>query len=470
MKIGTLLFTACIFFVCLIPQTSQPCTTFCLDHDNQPVFGRNFDWYIGDALVITNKRNVSKTALVNPEETDSGQPVSWTSQFGSVTFNMLCRELPMGGINEASLVVELMMLRETEYPEPDSRPYISSLQWIQYQLDNFSTVEQVIASDSQLRIRGVPGDYGSHYLVSDKMGNCASIEFIDGKPVYHISETMPVKTLANSTYTESIAFLYEHTGWGGDLPLPQSESSLDRFVRAADMVREYGPEISESAVDYAFDILSNVAQSSMVVSTQWSIVYDAQNLRIYFQTLENEHLRYVDLSSFDFSCNTPVKVLDINAALSGDVSNNFIDYTYEINRDQIEKGSPGISDEGLDFLANYPETTVCIELDCFIATAAYGSMMEPHVKILREFRDRFLLENNAGKAFVRLYTACSPPLADFIAGHDTLRAAVRLGLLPIVGVSWAALKVGPRPVLVFILLLLALTSTTTAVVLRKRRL
>lgn len=470
MKISTLLFTACFFFVCLFPRAGQPCTTFCLDKGDQPVFGRNFDWSIGDALVITNKRNVSKTAMVNNEETGISQPVSWTSQFGSVTFNYVCRELPMGGMNEAGLVVECMILFATEYPAPDSRPYIGSLQWMQYQLDNFSTVEQVIASDSQLRIRGIPDDPGIHFLVSDKMGNCASIEFIDGKLVYHIGETMPVKTLTNSIYANSVAFLYEHSGWGGDLPLPQNEGSFDRFVRAADMVRNYDLETSGSAVEYAFDVLANVAQRSTTTPTQWSIVYDIQNLRIYFRTLENEQIRYLNFSSFEFSCITPVKVLDANADLSGDVSSNFIDYTYEINRDQIEKGSPDISDEGLDFLAEYPETTVCTAVDCFIASAAYGSMMEPQVKVLREFRDRFLLDNRPGKFFIHLYNTCSPPLANFIAGHDSLRAAVRLGLLPIVCVSWITLKLGPLPALLFILVLLALISTTTAILFRKMRL
>ena len=88
---------------------------------------------------------------------------------------------------------------------------------------------------------------------------------------------------------------------------------------------------------------------------------------------------------------------------------------------------------------------------CFIATAAYGSLMEPHVKILRDFRDRFLLANAFGKGFVRLYYTYSPPLADFIAKHDALRAIVRVGLLPIVGLSWVALKFGPLVTLVFFL-------------------
>jgi len=36
---------------------------------------------------------------------------------------------------------------------------------------------------------------------------------------------------------------------------------------------------------------------------------------------------------------------------------------------------------------------------CFIATAAYGSPLEPHVSLLRNFRDHFLLSNTVGKSF-----------------------------------------------------------------------
>jgi hypothetical protein len=80
---------------------------------------------------------------------------------------------------------------------------------------------------------------------------------------------------------------------------------------------------------------------------------------------------------------------------------------------------------------------------CFIATAAYGSPMQPHVIILREFRDRFLLTNSFGKAFVQLYYKYSPPMADFIAEHANMRAIVRVSLLPVVGMSRLAMKIGP---------------------------
>jgi len=79
---------------------------------------------------------------------------------------------------------------------------------------------------------------------------------------------------------------------------------------------------------------------------------------------------------------------------------------------------------------------------CFIATAAFGSLMEPHVKILRDFRDRFLITNIVGKSFVNLYYKYSPPIANVIKKYANLKVIVRVILFPVIGVSWMTLKIG----------------------------
>jgi PKD repeat protein len=119
----------------------------------------------------------------------------------------------------------------------------------------------------------------------------------------------------------------------------------------------------------------------------------------------------------------------------------------------VDVGAPAVADN-----SSVSGTTVASDGNgggCFIATAAYGSLLEPHVKILRDFRDRFLLGNTLGKIFVHLYYTYSPPVANFIAKHDSLRAMVRLSLLPVVGVSWVALKIGPVSTAALMLILIS---------------
>ena len=135
-----------------------------------------------------------------------------------------------------------------------------------------------------------------------------------------------------------------------------------------------------------------------------------------------------------------------------------------------------IVDPGAVALGSSTSSTTAISGDsgsggggCFIATAAYGTYLEPEVKLLRKFRDRFLLTNCLGQAFVKLYYEYSPPIADYIAKHDTLRAIVRWSLLPLVAVSWTALQIGPVATLALMTLLTALMGMGVAMLVKRRR-
>ena len=79
---------------------------------------------------------------------------------------------------------------------------------------------------------------------------------------------------------------------------------------------------------------------------------------------------------------------------------------------------------------------------CFVATAAYGTLLHPYVKVLRSFRDQYLINNVLGQTLVNLYYTYSPPVADYIAARPVVRGVVRVALLPVIGTSWLVLNIG----------------------------
>jgi hypothetical protein len=69
---------------------------------------------------------------------------------------------------------------------------------------------------------------------------------------------------------------------------------------------------------------------------------------------------------------------------------------------------------------------------CFIATAAYGSILANDVEALRSLRDRVLQSTVLGELAVETYYTFGPAAAGVIGESDLLRASARAVLAPIV--------------------------------------
>lgn len=191
--------------------------------------------------------------------------------------------------------------------------------------------------------------------------------------VYHTKSTMPVKAITNNTYESSISYINR-----GIPPNPGSNSSLERFYRAANMISDYNPDSSGNVIEYAFKVLDSVKQGTW---TKFQTVFDIKNRVIYFKSLQNQKQRFFYFNKFDFSCNSISRILDINSYLSGNVTDNFSDYTREANENLIntaweELGYSDIYQPALEIISCYPETFVCKEI-----TGSYEIKNQFHGKI-----------------------------------------------------------------------------------------
>jgi choloylglycine hydrolase len=313
-----------LIFILLIITDSVACVTFVLKNSNSLVFGWNYEFDAGSGFIIANKIGLLKTSFVPQNE----KPLSWISKYGSITFNQWGREFPSGGINDKGLVVVQTMYISTKYPDPDHRPSISELQWIQFQLDNFSTVQEIIDNDKFLRITN--NSIPLHYMICDKTGNIAVIEFIDGTMIYHAGNELLFPVLANDSYEDSLIELRKYQGFGATLEIPKNSTGpkSGNFIIATDNVKKY--DKIENMINYSFRTLS---MSSEPRRTQWTVVFDLKNMDIQFKSLDNNKIKIISLKDFDFACNSTAKMLDI----STDKADNFIYYNSSIDEDYINK-------------------------------------------------------------------------------------------------------------------------------------
>ncbi len=124
------------------------------------------------------------------------------------------------------------------------------------------------------------------------------------------------------------------------------------------------------------------------------------------------------------------------AAYQQENSSSTFAESFFLNDDvKIEYGEPVYSEES-NKISMQPEAIEAYpplpNEGCFIATAAWGYYSAKEVRVLRDFRDDYLLKTPVGRAFVRWYYHYGPYAADVIRQSEILKALVRWALYPLV--------------------------------------
>ncbi|MDO4640254.1 MAG: linear amide C-N hydrolase [Neisseria sp.] len=332
------------------------CTTYAINGSR--LFGQNYDFYFGHGYVVLNPSGINKFTLLDPMQ----KTLRWTSRYASLTFNQFGCEFPIGGMNEKGLVVAMMFDEDGDFPPKPLSSGLNELQWIQYQLDNFGSIEEVYANvESTLPFaQFMP----LHYSLADSTGRSLVMECVEGRPVIHQYQTYHVLTNTNHKKTIQAA----------QLPFIQPiaserDISVARYRLLAQALSSINDKVT---VQQAFHLLDKVAftnqsdnigyqwmtqQDTENSYTYWSIVYDLEQLTIYLKTRDKPELKVLSLQSIvDRYRNR--QMLDINTSATGDLTDKFSPFNLAWNQKMVEQSylsvASDLTPEIINRISRYP--------------------------------------------------------------------------------------------------------------------
>jgi choloylglycine hydrolase len=172
-----------------------------------------------------------------------------------------------------------------------------------------------------------------HLAMEDTTGDSAVVEYLDGKPVVHHGRQYQIMT-NDPPYDQQLELLQQqdYSKPSSDTTLPGNVKATDRFQRMA----YYGamlpePKNEREAVASALAMARNVSvpfgapyKGFGIYNTEYRTVMNLTKLRYYFELTTSPNVIWADLSKFDLTPGSPVKILNPdNIDLSGDVTEKF---------------------------------------------------------------------------------------------------------------------------------------------------
>jgi Penicillin V acylase and related amidases len=322
----------------LISVPAETCTRFLWDTKSQDVIvGRNMDWVddTGSNLWLF-PRGLTHNGLAGPNS------MKWTSKYGSVILSMYDIGT-VDGMNEKGFTTNVLYLTESHFGERNTKlPGLAVSLWAQYFLDNFETVSAAVDSMKknpfQVLTASVPTSAGMkdgtvHIAFSDKSGDSAVIEYINGQPqIYH---DRSYKVMTNSPpFGQQLTQLKQYKGFGGATELPGTTAAADRFVRAAYYAQHLPvPTNYRESIAGVLSVLRNTSQPfgtpdparPYISTTRWRTVADLTRGLYFYEHTLSPNIVWVDAKKLNFNKDQPIQkiVLAKNYELIGDITAKF---------------------------------------------------------------------------------------------------------------------------------------------------
>lgn len=220
-----------------------------------------------------------------------------------------------------------------------------------------------------------------------------------------------VERRLNSGNTEQISSLPSNTTTFTDFEYTVSSSDDVTYIICAE--NSYGSNCNEIT-----------RSSTLSVPQNLTVTQENNKVRLTWEYSDNSIDGFIIKRSDNFGSFQEIASVGVNTTTYLDETVGTGTYRYRV---LAYKGSRYSSESDVVTITVKSSTSK----QCFIATAIFG-IDHPHTNALRLFRDKYLMTNNVGRTFVKLYYASSPHLVNYVEQRPVLRTVIKLFLLTFV--------------------------------------
>lgn len=326
------------FLLGFAPGKTEACTGISLKAaDSSFVIGRTIEW--GES-VLPSQYVVIPRGTEFVSFTPSGQDgLRYKAKYGLVGISVVQKDFIADGMNETGLAAGLFYFPAYgQYPEYDkkkNRQTLADLQVVSWILSQFASIDEVKEAFGNIRVTELQGASTVHWRIAEPSGRQVVLEIVDGKAHFYENEVgvltnapgfeWQVTNLNNyvNLYPGSAQFkragkttIFPFGAGSGMLGLPGDITPPSRFVRAY-FYQQTAPQLADGKATaiQIFHILNNFDipigmefQKSDIPdvpsATQWTVVNDLKNKKLYYRTMFNSHIRCIDLKEIDFANTT----------------------------------------------------------------------------------------------------------------------------------------------------------------------